>query len=135
MTRIIEDPRAHYETHEAPFGRSYEWHPGRIIFECDCGQRSTVTATSPTNTRCHQCGADNGVVVRGIRRREYRLPNGTTHPWLHNAREQEEQHHRHTEPVNVPARVEQNVTTDGQLLVNGAELTLGAARGGGREDP
>jgi hypothetical protein len=94
MTRIIEDRKAHYETHEVPFGRSYEWQPERIIFECDCGQRSTVTATSPTNTRCHQCGADNGVVVRGIRRREYRLPDETIHPWLHDAREQEEQHHR-----------------------------------------
>ena len=50
MTRIIEDIPAHYETHEVPFGRSYEWHPERILFECDCGQMSTVTATSPANT-------------------------------------------------------------------------------------
>jgi hypothetical protein len=94
MTRIIEDRKAHYETHEAPFGRSYEWHPGRIIFECDCGQRATVTATSPANTRCHQCGADNGGVVYDIRRRGSRLPDETTHPWLHDAQEQEEQHQR-----------------------------------------
>ena|SRR3712207_2943658 len=94
MARIIEVRKAHHETHVVPFGRSYEWHPERIIFECYCGQRATVTATSPTNIRCHQCGADNGAVVRSIRRREYRLPDGTTHPWLHDAREQEEQHHR-----------------------------------------
>jgi hypothetical protein len=94
MTRIIEDRKAHYETHEVPFGRSYEWQPERIIFECDCGQMSTVTATSPANTRCHQCGADNGAVVYDIRRRGSRLPDEAIHPWLHDAREQEEQHQR-----------------------------------------
>ena len=94
MTRIIEDRKAHYETHEVPFGRIYEWHPERILFECDCGQMSTVTATSPANTRCHQCGADNGAVVYDIRRRGSRLPDEAIHPWLHDAREQEGQHHR-----------------------------------------
>ena len=93
MTRIIEDLEAHYETHEVPFGRSYEWHPEQVAFECNCGQRSTVTATSPTTTRC-RCGADHGGIVRSIRRRESRLPYETLHPWLHDTKEQSQQRHR-----------------------------------------
>ncbi len=90
MAQIIGNPRAHYETREVPFGRSYEWHPEQVVFECGCGRRSAVTATSQATT-C-QCGADHGGIVRGIRRRESRLPDETTHPWLHDAQEQEEQH-------------------------------------------
>src|SRR5215204_5751476 len=47
MTRIIENIKAHYETHEVPFGRGYDWYPEHIIVECDCGERFTLTATAP----------------------------------------------------------------------------------------
>src|SRR5215216_6575522 len=47
MTRIIENIKAHYETHEVPFGRVYDWYPEHIIVECDCGERFTLTATAP----------------------------------------------------------------------------------------
>jgi hypothetical protein len=90
MTRIIEDLKAYYETHEVPFGRSYEWHPEHIILECDCGERLTLTATI-TTTAC-RCGADHGAIIRDIQRREGRLPDKTIHPWLHDAQEQAEQH-------------------------------------------
>jgi hypothetical protein len=90
MTRIIEDIEAHYETHEVPFGRTYEWHAEQIIIECDCGERYTLTATS-TTTSC-RCGTDHGAIIRDIQKREGRLPDKTTHPWLHDAREQTEQH-------------------------------------------
>lgn len=90
MTRIIEDQKAHYQTHEVTFGRSYEWHPEQVVFECDCGRRFAVTTASPA-TAC-PCGADHDDIVRGIRRRESRLRDETTHPWLYDAQEQEEQH-------------------------------------------
>ncbi len=90
MTRIIEDIEAHYETHEVPFGRSYEWHPEHIIVECDCGERFTFTATSTTTT-C-RCGTDHSGVVRDIQKHEGRLPDKSIHPWHHDAREQEKQH-------------------------------------------
>ncbi len=68
MTRIIENIKAHYETHEVPFGRGYEWHPGHIIVECDCGERFPLTATSTTAT-C-QCGADLGAIVHDTQEQE-----------------------------------------------------------------
>ena len=92
MTRIIEDRKAHYETHEVPFGRSYEWHPEQVDFECDCGRRFAVTSTSPATT-C-PCGADHSGIVRGIRRRGAGLLDEANHHWLHDDQEQEEQHQR-----------------------------------------
>ncbi len=83
VTRIIENIKAHYETHEVPFGRGYEWHPGHIIVECDCGERFTLTATSTTAT-C-RCGTDHSALIRDIQEREVRLPDNLTHPWFHDA--------------------------------------------------
>src|SRR5215208_751350 len=68
MTRIIENIKAHYETHEVPFGRGYEWHPEHIIVECDCGERFTLTATSIMGT-C-RCGTDLGAIVHDIQEQE-----------------------------------------------------------------
>ena len=90
MTRIIENIKAHYETHEVPFGRGYEWHPEHIIVECDCGERFTLTATSTMGT-C-RCGTDLGAIVHDIQEHEARLPDKSIHPWHHDAQEQEKQH-------------------------------------------
>ena len=91
MTRIIKDTEAHYETHEVPFGRVYEWHPEHIIVECDCGERFTFTAASTTGTCC-RCDADHSAVIREIQEREGRLPDTSIHPWHHDAQEQEKPH-------------------------------------------
>ena len=92
MTRIIEDIEAHYETREVPFGRIYEWHPEHIIVECDCGERFTLSATSPTLT-C-RCGTDLGAIVRNIQKHEDLLPDKIIHPWHHDAQSQADQHRR-----------------------------------------
>ena len=91
MTRIIEDTKAHYEAHEVPFGRIYEWHAEQIIVECDCGERFTLSATS-TITTCRQCGADHSAIIRDVQKREGQLPDKTTHPWNYDTKEQSEQH-------------------------------------------
>ena len=90
MTLIIEDIEAHYETHEVPFGRIYEWHPEHIIVECDCGERFTFTAASTTTT-C-RCGTDHSAVIREIHKHEGRLPDKSIHPWHYDTQEQEKQH-------------------------------------------
>jgi hypothetical protein len=92
MTRIIENIKAHYETHEVPFGRGYEWHPGHIIVECDCGERVSLTATSTTST-C-RCGTDHSALIREIQKHKGSLPDKSIHPWHHDAQEQENQHHK-----------------------------------------
>jgi hypothetical protein len=95
MTRIIEDIEAHYETHEVPFGRSYEWHPEYIIVECDCGQKLAITATSNIPT-CPQCGLDYSSLLHDLRHhhREEQLRDEDIHPWHYDEQSQADQHLR-----------------------------------------
>src|SRR5918993_986353 len=65
MARIEKATPAHYETHEVPFGRSYQWHPEYIIVECDCGQKLHLTGTSNLPS-CPECGADYAYLVHEI---------------------------------------------------------------------
>ncbi len=82
MTRVIERGEAHYEIHEVPFGRSYEWHPAYVILICDCGEKLVLAATS-TITIC-RCGAEFGAFIHGIREAEGNLRYEVSHPWRYN---------------------------------------------------
>jgi hypothetical protein len=97
MTRITMRVEGHYEVHEAPFSRSYEWHPAAVTLVCDCGEELTLTGASIDST-C-QCGADhsafiNDALIDDIRARENKLRDAVTHPWNHEAKEQAAQHSR-----------------------------------------
>ncbi len=91
--KVIERVEAHYEAREVPFGKVYEWHPGHVALECECGEKLILTDTS-TITTCGRCGADLEVdgFVHDTQEREGRLPDRLTHPWFYDAREQAEQH-------------------------------------------
>lgn len=94
MSRIEKATPAHYESHEVPFGRSYEWHPEQIIVECDCGQKLLLTGTSNLPS-CPECGLDYGSLVHEIRRREKRrLRDEDDPPWQCDDQGQEDQHLR-----------------------------------------
>ncbi len=94
MSRIEKATPAHYESHEVPFGRSYEWHPEQIMVECDCGQKLLLTGTSNLPS-CPECGLDYGSLVHEIRRREKRrLRDEDEHPWQYDDQGQEDQHLR-----------------------------------------
>ena len=60
MANITRHTEGHYEVHEVPYGRDYNWNPECVIVECDCGERLTLTASE---TRC-KCGADHTVLVQ-----------------------------------------------------------------------
>ena len=90
MTRITVRVEGHYEIHEAPFSRSYEWHPASVTLVCDCGQELILSGTSATLT-C-RCGTDHSAVIRDIQEREDRLRDEVTHPWRYDAQEQAQQH-------------------------------------------
>ena len=94
MSRTEKATPAHYESHEVPFGRSYEWHPEQISVECDCGQKLLLTGTSNLPS-CPECGLDYGSLVHEIRRREKRrLRDEDEHPWQYDDQGQEDQHLR-----------------------------------------
>ncbi len=80
MTQIIENIEAHYETHEVPFGRTYEWHQAHVILECDCGERLTLTGSSTAT--CPRCGADyTDIFFEQQNVRGQSLRNEILHPW------------------------------------------------------
>jgi hypothetical protein len=91
MVQILQRVQAHYESCEMPFGKVYAWHPASVALECDCGQKVTLSATSPTST-CSGCAAELGSFAHAIREREGRLPDKLTHPWFYDARERAQQH-------------------------------------------
>ena len=106
MARIEKATPAHYEIHEVPFARSYEWHPEHVIVECDCGQKLLLTGTSNLPS-CPRCGLDYGSLVHEIRRREKRqLRDEGKHPWHYDEQSQEDQHLRDEEayPEDSPWR-------------------------------
>jgi hypothetical protein len=90
--RITVRAEGHYEVHENPFARTYEWHPAYIILECDCGEELTLSGQS-TVTTC-RCGAEHSNIIQDIQEREARLRHEVTHPWRHDIQAQTEQHLR-----------------------------------------
>jgi hypothetical protein len=89
--KILERARAHYEAHEVPFGKTYDWHPAYVALECDCGEKVTLSSSSATTT-CRQCGAELGIFVEDLREREGHLSEELTHPWFYDSTERAQQH-------------------------------------------
>jgi hypothetical protein len=62
MVRIIKHTEAHYEVREVEFGEVYRWCPERLVLECKCGERPTLTISV---TACDGCGTDHMASFRG----------------------------------------------------------------------
>ncbi len=60
MANVVECVEGSYEVQDVEFGRVYKWRPERVVVECDCGERATL---SGSGTTCG-CGADHTEVVR-----------------------------------------------------------------------
>lgn len=90
MTKIMVRIEGHYEVHEAPFSRTYEWHPAYVALECNCGEELSLTGASTIST-C-RCGTDHSALIQDIQEREGRLRREVTRPWQHDTQEQAEQH-------------------------------------------
>jgi hypothetical protein len=98
MTRVSVRIEGHYEVHEAPFSRSYEWHPASLTLVCDCGEELTITSASTTTT-C-RCGTDHSALINDIlindlqEEREEPQCDEDVHPWHYDAQGQADQHLR-----------------------------------------
>jgi len=58
---VIECTKGHYEVQENQFGTVYRWCPERVVVECYCGQRTTLTRLESV---CPKCGADHAATVQ-----------------------------------------------------------------------
>lgn len=61
MAKVIECAQAHYEVQDVEFGKIYKWCPERVVVECQCGQRLSLSASM---TSCLECGRDHALTVR-----------------------------------------------------------------------
>ncbi len=86
MTRVTVRIEGHYEVHEAPFSRSYEWHPASVTLVCDCGEELTLTGNSTAPT-C-RCGTDHSALINDLQKREAQLGHAVTHPWSYEREDQ-----------------------------------------------
>ena len=44
--RVIEREQGHYDVQDVPYGTVYTWRPQRVLFECECGETLTWTASA-----------------------------------------------------------------------------------------
>ena len=92
MTKIVVRTEGHYEVHETPFSRAYDWYPACVILECECGEKLALTGSS-SEPAC-LCGVNHSSVIQDIQEREGRLQHETTHPWHFDLQSQADQHLR-----------------------------------------
>jgi hypothetical protein len=77
VAKAIECVEARYEVEDVQFGKVYKWHPERIVLECQCGQRLSLTAS---RTSCPECGRDHVLTVQEAST-DRRQSKETLHPW------------------------------------------------------
>jgi hypothetical protein len=87
MLTTIERTEGHYEVQEVDFGRVYRWRPERVEFECACGERLTLTASS--TAICPRCGANHAATLREAIPSE-RLEDQILYPWRYDIRDLED---------------------------------------------
>ena len=57
--------------HKTPYAEDYVWCHGYVVVECDCGERSVLSASE---TVCG-CGTDHAALVNEV------LSSQKSHPW------------------------------------------------------
>jgi len=87
-----------------PFGRSYKWCPESVTIECDGGERLIFKASAAftSSVVLCECGEDYTADIQEECQRHQPEVLGQTleayetahHPWLHDTRNQAEQHLR-----------------------------------------
>ena len=77
MAKVIERVQARYEVQEVEFGKVYKWRPERIVVQCPCGQRLSLTSSM---TSCVECGTDHMLAVKEASTNRHQSDQ-TLHPW------------------------------------------------------
>lgn len=77
VAKVIECAQAHYEVQDVEFGKVYKWRSERVVVECQCGQRLSLSAST---TSCLECGRDHALAVREALTDRWQSDQ-TLHPW------------------------------------------------------
>ena len=76
--QVIERIGGHYDVEEVEFGRVYRWRPERVVVECVCGERLSLSGSA---TACGECGADHASAVRESLSARRSEGDEAEHPW------------------------------------------------------
>jgi hypothetical protein len=76
--KVVERVQPHYEVQEMEFGKVYKWRPERVVVECQCGQRLSLTAS--TTSSCVECGTDHTIAVKEASTDGWQSDENL-HPW------------------------------------------------------
>jgi hypothetical protein len=77
--KVIDYLEGRYIAQEEPFGVAYKWSPERVVIECKCGARPTLTATM---TICSGCGVDHALIARReLNGSQKKTEEKVLHPW------------------------------------------------------
>ncbi len=76
--KVIEYLEGRYTAQEEPFGVAYKWSPERVVIECKCGARPTLTASM---TICSGCGLDHRFIARRELNGSQMTVDKVLHPW------------------------------------------------------
>ncbi len=77
--KVIEYLEGRYTTQEEPFGVVYKWTPERVVVQCKCGVRPTLTASMSI---CSGCGVDHALIARQELNGSHEMTvDKVLHPW------------------------------------------------------
>jgi hypothetical protein len=76
MTAVIDSTEGHYEVHRTSYAEDYVWCHGCVVVECDCGERSVLSASE---TVCG-CGTDHAALVNEVLSSQRVTPMGCRVP-------------------------------------------------------
>jgi hypothetical protein len=85
-SKVIERVQPRYEMQEVEFGEVYKWRPERVVVECPCGQRLSLT---PSKTSCAACGTDHVLPVKEASTDGHQSDR-TLHPWRYYSEDRED---------------------------------------------
>jgi hypothetical protein len=77
VAKVIEHVRPRYEVQDVEFGKVYKWCPEHLVVECQCGEMTSLTAST---TACEECGTEHTGLVREALP-DHRLGEEDLHPW------------------------------------------------------
>ena len=80
--KVIERVQPRYEVQEVELGMVYKWRPERIVVECRCGQRLSLTASA---TSCTECATDHQLAVKEASKMDGCQSDQTLHPWRYHS--------------------------------------------------
>jgi hypothetical protein len=77
MAKVTERVDGRYEVQDVEFGTVYKWRPKRMVAECQCGLKLSLTAST---TSCVECGTDHMLSVKEALT-DVHQSDQTLHPW------------------------------------------------------